>query len=161
MDIVSHEHIEIPTAFSIRVRFSTLLGLDPEPIAPRYSHSGDAGADIRAQQDVDIDRGATAKIPTGLCFEIPAGYEGQVRTRSGMASKGLVAVQGTIDHGYTGEVFVLLHNTSREMQFVRVGDRIAQVVVSPIVRAVFRHVPHASLTHSERGPNGFGSSGIS
>jgi dUTP pyrophosphatase len=99
-------------------------------------------------------------IPTGLCLEIPQGHEGQIRSRSGLALKhGVMCLNspGTIDADYRGEVQVILANLSQEPFTLRRGDRIAQLVVAPVVQAELLEV--ALLSESERGPNGFGSTG--
>lgn len=129
---------------------------------PRYSTSNAAGADIAAAlgEDLRISPGERAAVPTGLYLELPAGYEGQVRPRSGLALKyGLTVLNspGTIDSDYRGEVRVILVNLGSEPYVVRDGERIAQLVVAPVSRAEF--VPKEELAESDRGSGGFGSTG--
>ena len=133
-----------------------------DAVLPSYKTSGAAGADVSAflQEDVTIEPGDTSLIPTGLYFEIPEGFEIQVRPRSGLAFKNSVTVlnaPGTIDSDYRGELKVLLINHGKEPFVVHNGDRIAQIVVSPVVLASF--VRAKDLSETERGQNGFGSTG--
>lgn len=129
---------------------------------PGYSSAGAAGADVRAAvtEPLIIGPGARAAVATGLVFEIPDGYEVQVRPRSGLAiSHGLTVVNapGTIDSDYRGELRVLLVNLGSEPVTVERGDRVAQLVIAPVARAEF--VEHESLSLTERGEGGFGSTG--
>ena len=130
---------------------------------PRYESSGAAGMDIRAfiEAEITIPPMGRAKIPTGLFVEIPQGYEAQIRPRSGLAARQGVTVlnaPGTIDSDYRGEVEVLLVNLGDEPFTVKNGDRIAQMVISPVSRANFSEVK--SLSETDRGNGGFGSTGI-
>lgn len=129
---------------------------------PAYQTPASAGMDLRAALDAPLvlEPGARSLIPTGLRLEIPPGYEGQVRPRSGLALKrGLTVLNapGTIDADYRGEVGVILINLSREAQRIEPGERIAQLVFAPVARAVL--VESDSLADSERGAGGFGSTG--
>lgn len=126
-----------------------------------YAKEGDAGFDLRAVVPFDLAPNERRLIPTGISVAVPAGYELQVRSRSGMALRsGLVVANGvgTIDAGYRGEVGVILHNIGRHPQTVHYGDRIAQGVLSAVPRMYFVEVDE--LPTSERGGNGFGSSGV-
>jgi dUTP pyrophosphatase len=127
---------------------------------PRYETGGSAGLDLRADEPVALAPGERKHVPTGLAVEIPHGYEGQVRPRSGLALRlgvGMVNAPGTIDSDYRGEVGVILVNHGREpVSFVR-GERIAQLVISPVIRAELVLVDE--LTDSDRGAGGFGSTG--
>lgn len=130
---------------------------------PSYKTSGAAGADVRAflQSDIVLCPGEYSLIPTGLSFEIPEGYEMQVRPRSGLAFKNGVTVlntPGTIDSDYRGELKVLLINFGKEDFTVKNGDRIAQIVIAPVTQADFVKVE--LLSQTERGEGGFGSTGI-
>jgi dUTP pyrophosphatase len=121
--------------------------------------AGAAGMDLFADVDgtVDMPPGGRALIPTGLSVEIPAGYEAQVRPRSGLALRHgvtLLNAPGTIDSDYRGEVMVLLVNLGDQPFAVRRGDRIAQMVVAPVSRAELREAD--ILSHSARGDGGFG-----
>jgi dUTP pyrophosphatase len=135
--------------------------LDPELPLPDYAHPGDAGADLRAAEEVVLAPGGRATVGTGLAVAVPDGYAAFVHPRSGLASRhGITVVNapGTIDAGYRGEVRVVLLNTDRAEPFtVRRGDRIAQLVVQPVSRARFVEV--AELPPSPRGEGGFGSTG--
>lgn len=129
---------------------------------PAYASAGAAGADVRAALDAPlvIAAGERVAIPTGLAVEVPAGYEVQVRPRSGTAwRRGLTVVNapGTIDSDYRGELMVLMINLGSEPATVEDGDRIAQLVVAPVTRARFVEVD--DLTTTERGSGGFGSTG--
>ena len=127
---------------------------------PRYETAGSAGLDLRADEPVSLAPGERRLVPTGLAVEIPRGHEGQVRPRSGLALRlgvGMVNAPGTIDSDYRGEVGVILVNHGREpVSFAR-GERIAQLVVAPVVRAELVLVDE--LADSDRGAGGFGSTG--
>jgi dUTP pyrophosphatase len=127
---------------------------------PRYETDGAAGLDLRADEPVTLAPGERRLVPTGLALEIPPGHEGQVRPRSGLAVRhgvGMVNAPGTIDSDYRGEVGVVLVNHGQApVSFAR-GDRIAQLVIAPVVRAELALVE--DLSASARGGNGFGSTG--
>lgn len=130
---------------------------------PTYQSVGAAGADVYAfiPQDILLQPGKRVLIPTGLCFQIPEGYEIQVRPRSGLAAKNGVTclnTPGTIDSDYRGEVKVLLINLGEEPFLIHNGDRIAQLVVAPVLQAQFTSVDF--LDSTERGAGGFGSTGV-
>jgi dUTP pyrophosphatase len=130
---------------------------------PEYATAGAAGADLCAaiEEDVALEPGARKAVPTGLVLEIPEGYEGQVRPRSGLALKaGLTVVNapGTIDSDYRGELRVLLVNLGPTTSKISRGERIAQLVIAPVTRARFSAA--AELSASERGGGGFGSTGV-
>ncbi len=132
-------------------------------LLPVYKTDGAAGADICAfvQPPVTIAPGESSLIPTGLCFAIPQGYEVQVRPRSGLAAKNGVTVlntPGTIDSDYRGEIKIILINLGKTPFVVNNGDRIAQIIVAPVVRGNF--VPADSLDETVRGAGGFGSTGV-
>lgn len=132
-------------------------------VVPSYKTAGAAGADVCAliKEPVVIPAGKFAMIPTGLFFEIPQGYEIQVRPRSGLAAKNGVTVlntPGTIDSDYRGELRILLINFGENDFVVNSGDRIAQIIVSPVTTADF--IITDSLSDTERGEKGFGSTGV-
>lgn len=135
--------------------------VDPDLPLPAYARPGDAGADLHAVEDVLLGPGQRALVGTGVAVELPTGTVGLVHPRSGMAARhgiGIVNAPGTVDAGYRGEIKVCLinHDTERSYQ-VRRGDRIAQLVVQPVLRAVFAEVEQ--LSASERGSGGHGSTG--
>jgi dUTP pyrophosphatase len=129
---------------------------------PDYASAGAAGLDLRAavESDLALLPGARIAVPTGLRLEIPAGFEGQVRPRSGLALRHGVTVAnapGTIDSDYRGELQVILLNLGDEPFVIRRGERVAQLVLSPVVRAEL--VEAEDLEQSVRGTGGFGSTG--
>lgn len=129
---------------------------------PLYASEGAAGADLRAALDapLTIRPGERALVPTGLVLEIPSGFEGQVRARSGLAlKKGLALANGvgTIDADYRGEVGVAVVNLGAEPVTIARGERIAQLVIAPVARAAFAEA--GTLRASARGTGGFGSTG--
>ena len=130
---------------------------------PEYASAGAAGMDLRAfiETDVTIPPLGRARIPTGLFIEIPSGYEAQVRPRSGLAYNHGVTVlnsPGTIDSDYRGEVGVILVNFGEEPFTVRNGERIAQMIISPVIRV--QVTEQEFLSETERGCGGYGSTGI-
>ena len=132
-------------------------------IVPEYKTVGAAGADVYAflKEPVLIAVGKSCIIPTGVFYEIPEGFEIQVRPRSGLAAKNGVTVlntPGTIDSDYRGELQVILINLGNEDFVVRNGDRIAQIIVAPVIQGNFVQVKNLSVT--ERGQKGFGSTGV-
>ena len=136
---------------------------DPRAALPQYESSGAAGMDLRAfiDQEITIPPFGRAKISTGLFMEIKLGYEAQVRPRSGLAaSTGITVLNtpGTIDSDYRGEVEVILINMGDEPFTVKNGERIAQMVISPVVRVLVSEADF--LSETKRGTGGFGSTGI-
>ena len=132
-------------------------------VVPEYKTAGAAGADICAllSEPITIASGKTAIVQTGLFFEIPEGYEVQVRPRSGLAAKNSVTVlnsPGTIDSDYRGEIKVILINLGEKDFVINSGDRIAQIVINPVTQATFQITDELSST--ERGTGGFGSTGV-
>lgn len=130
---------------------------------PAYATAGAAGADVVAAvaSELVLSPGGRVAVPTGLVVAVPEGFEIQVRPRSGMALHHGVTVAnapGTVDSDYRGEVMVILANLSGAPYTVRRGDRIAQLVVAPVVRAEFS--PQEFLPGSSRGAAGFGSTGV-
>lgn len=138
-----------------------LRQLDPELEPPTYAHAGDAGADLRSRDSFVLEPGERRLVPTGIAIAVPEGYAAFVHPRSGLAARhgvSIVNTPGTIDAGYRGEVRVCLVNTDRQVAVpIARGDRIAQLVVQPVSRAVF--VPVAQLPDSSRGSGGYGSTG--
>src|SRR5260370_4501966 len=135
--------------------------LDPGLPLPGYAHPGDAGADLVTAVDVELAPGQRAVVPTGVAIALPAGYAAFVHPRSGLAARHgvtIVNAPGTVDAGYRGEIRVTLLNTDgdKPVRFQR-GDRIAQLVIQRVERAVFHEVD--VLPGSARGDGGFGSTG--
>lgn len=127
---------------------------------PEYQSAHASGADAFAATDATIEPGAVALVPTGLYFEIPKGYEVQVRPRSGLALKHGVTVlnaPGTIDSDYRGEVKIILVNHGKLAFHIKKGDRIAQLVAHKVERMTFEKAE--KLDESQRGHGGFGSTG--
>lgn len=130
---------------------------------PSYGSQEAAGMDLCAAVDEDfiLEGGRHTLVPTGFSVAIPEGFEGQVRPRSGLAAKSMITVlntPGTIDSDYRGEIKVILMNHGRTQFRIRRGDRIAQMVISPVTRAAIVLVDE--LSDTERGEGGFGSTGI-
>lgn len=143
--------------------------MDSRASVPVYQTEHAAGLDLAAclprgeiaTGEIAIEPGRIVKVPTGLALAIPEGFEGQVRARSGLATRhGLTLPNspGTIDADYRGELFVALINLGREAVVIRHGDRIAQLVIAPVARARVEVVD--SLDETPRGEGGFGSTGI-
>ncbi|PKL83338.1 MAG: dUTP diphosphatase [Ignavibacteriae bacterium HGW-Ignavibacteriae-3] len=129
---------------------------------PEYATEGSSGLDLRAAVDKEmkIEKGKVALVPTNLRVEIPAGYEIQIRPRSGLAAKngiGVLNSPGTIDSDYRGEIKVILFNFGEEDFIIHRGDRIAQMVISKVYRADLIVV--GDLNNSSRGEGGFGHTG--
>ncbi len=145
------------TEVSVRVsRLPHGEGLD----LPRYATSGAAGMDVVAAESVILAPGARHAVATGLALAIPAGYEVQVRPRSGLALKHGITVPntpGTIDSDYRGELKVILINHGAEPFAIARGDRVAQLVLAPVTRAGWVEVTELDAT--ARGDGGFGSTG--
>ncbi|EEK53127.1 Deoxyuridine 5'-triphosphate nucleotidohydrolase, DUTP [Bacillus cereus BGSC 6E1] len=132
---------------------------------PKYAKPGDSGFDLVVAEDTVIWPGETKVVPTGLSFEIPPGYELQVRPRSGISrNTKLRVILGTVDSGFRGEVGVIVDNTERNLgvnmkaHVIERGTRIAQGVIAPVVTAHF--VETDELSESQRGSAGFGSTGV-
>lgn len=138
-----------------------LARLDPDMPVPSYAHPGDAGADLCTTVDAELAPGQRAVLPTGIAIALPDGLAAFVHPRSGLAVRygvSLVNAPGTVDAGYRGEIRVSVINLDpvSTVSFRR-GDRIAQLVIQPVVRGVFVEVTR--LPGSHRGDGGFGSTG--
>lgn len=135
--------------------------LDPGLEAPSYAHPGDAGADLRAREDVVLQPGERKLVPTGVAIALPEGFVALIHPRSGLATRhGLTIVNapGTVDAGYRGEIAVTLLNTDATQPIeLHRGDRIAQMVIQRVEYAQF--IPVNELSGSVRGTGGFGSTG--
>lgn len=136
--------------------------LREDAILPTYKTTGASGMDLYIPDDIDVHSGLTVKIPLGFAVELPAGYELQIRPRSSLSLQNTYLCQlGTVDNDYRGEIAVIIHNPNQfgtKLCFKR-GDRIAQAVITPVIRAEL--VESAELTETERGHGGFGSTGLS
>lgn len=137
--------------------------LDKDLPMPRYQHEGDAGLDLPSRVDFVLEPGERAMIPTGIAVAIPRGYAGFVLPRSGLASRhgiALVNSPGLVDAGYRGEMAIVMINTDKHEPFhIKRGDRIAQLVIQPVIEATTVQV--AELDSTSRGAGGFGSTGRS
>ncbi|WP_245472155.1 dUTP diphosphatase [Mesorhizobium sp. M7A.F.Ca.CA.002.12.1.1] len=140
--------------------------LHPDAKAPVYGSDEAAGADLCAIETVWLNSYRIRLVRTGVSIELPKGYEAQVRPRSGLALKHGVTVinsPGTIDSDYRGEIAVIMTLIGRDPDVIfeiKPGDRIAQLVIAPVVRATFGFVGDEELSGSERGTGGFGSTGV-
>ena len=135
--------------------------LDPELPLPSYAKPGDAGADLYSRIDLELAPGERAMVPTGIAIALEPGYVALVHPRSGRAAKeglGMVNAPGTVDAGYRGELQVILINhDSKNPISIKRGERIAQLVIQPVIRAELVEVE--SLPGTNRGVGGFGSTG--
>lgn len=131
---------------------------------PEYSTEGSSGMDLRSSEDLEIQPGEIKLVSTGLKAAIPEGFEIQIRPRSGLALKKSVTVlntPGTIDSDYRGEIKVILVNLGKDVFTITRGDRIAQMVLAPVCRALLERVAtEDELSGTQRGTGGFGSTGV-
>lgn len=130
---------------------------------PSYQTEGAAGMDVHSAGRYVITPGKTDMIDTNLAVEVPEGFELQCRSRSGLAAKSSVFVlnsPGTIDSDYRGEIKVILHNAGEDTLYINKGDRVAQLVLAPVTRCEPVEVDYEDLSGTERGGNGFGSTGL-
>lgn len=140
----------------LTVKMKKVTQADVEP--PRYQTDGAAGFDLRAAVAVRVPDGGKALVPCGYAFEIPPGYEGQVRGRSSMTKCGVYCPLGTIDSDFRGEVSVYIDNRSGGSLYVSIGDRIAQMVIAPAPQVRLELADE--LSDTVRGTGGFGSTGV-
>jgi len=142
---------------TVEIKFQKL---HPDAQIPSYAHVGDAGADVYSVAEVTLQPSDRAAIPTGLAVDIPLGYEIQVRPKSGLALKHGITVlnsPGTVDAGYRGEIQVIVINLGKEVYTFAKGQKIAQLVLKPVIQAQYIE---GELGTSDRGVGGFGSTGI-
>lgn len=135
--------------------------IHPDAVLPAYAHANDAGMDLRSVDDVVVPSGGRALVHTGLVMALPPMHEGQVRPRSGLALKHGITVlntPGTIDAGYRGEVGVILANFGDADFSVKKGDKIAQLVIAPVLQPAVAEIDVVDET--DRGAGGFGSTGV-
>lgn len=133
--------------------------LHEDAIIPSYAHSTDSGFDLHSIEEGVLYQGQSAMIRTGLAFSIPEGFEIQVRPRSGLAAKkSLQSHFGTVDQAYRGEVAIIMFNHSHTPFTFKKGDKLAQGVLAPILQAKLVEIDN--LDETDRGTNGFGSTGV-
>lgn len=133
------------------------ITLDPHGIMPTRAHSTDAGLDLYSPINVTIGAGKHRRIDTGVHVQLPKGTAGFIKSKSGLMSKHGITTDGTIDEGYTGQIGVILFNSSQQTYHVKQYDKIAQLVVVPVLYPKVELV--SALEGSERGSKGFGSTG--
>lgn len=131
--------------------------LDEGAYAPERAHATDAGLDIKSPISIGVMPYGRTKIDTGVHVEIPEGYVGMLKSKSGLMAWNGITSEGTIDAGYTGSIQVVLFNNSRDVFIVEPGMKISQLVILPVVTPRIRVV--SSIDGGERGDNGFGSTG--
>lgn len=138
--------------------------LNEDAIEPKYNYDGDSGFDLYSVEDVELDAFSRVLVPTGLSFSVPDGFEIQVRPKSGLAlNYGLTVLNtpGTVDSGYIGEIKVILFNTTPNKIVIEKGTKVAQAVLCPVVNGKWvKLVQKLTFDETERGNNGFGSTGI-
>lgn len=123
--------------------------------APDRAHYNDSGADVFAAEDVEIPAHSVRKVPTGVGVKLPDGYDAVIHCKSGLSScGGILAANAPIDAGYTGEIHAILYNTNDYDIEIKAGEKVGQLVVRPVIYAEF-----VDQLGSERGSNGFGSTG--
>lgn len=122
--------------------------------APKRAHYNDAGADVYVMNNYILEPGTTTKIPLGFGLELPDGFAAFVFPRSGLSAKGIVCELPPIDSGYKGEIHAIVSNVSNKKYEINDGDRIGQIVIVPMISAIF-----TTEKHEERGTSGFGASG--
>ncbi len=131
--------------------------LDSDAKLPERKRDGDAGLDLYCIEDFEIEPNEIKIVRTGIAVEIPKGYFGMVKDRSGLASKGLHVLAGIIDENYRGEIKVVLINLGKEKLKFEKHSRIAQLLIIPYLKV---EIKEDELSQTERGENGFGSSGL-
>lgn len=136
-----------------------LQKLDAEAKLPSYAHAGDAGMDVYALQEVVLRPGERTIVPTGIAMAVPQGYVALVWDKSGRAVKnGITTMAGVIDAGYRGEVGIVIYNASVEAVTIGKHEKVAQILIQPVVSAELEEVD--SLDDTDRGEGGFGSTGV-
>lgn len=125
---------------------------------PEKAHEGDLGYDLFAARAVDILPGETKLVPTGIAIQFPFGFGGIIKDRSSVAKRGLFTAAGVIDNGYVGEIQVMFYNSGKEIMEVNIGDKIAQLLLTPVVTTQVAEVEEV-VAQDQRGSGGFGSTG--
>jgi dUTP pyrophosphatase len=136
---------------------------NPLAVIPEYKSHGAAGMDLSSVENKQVLPGQVCVVDTGLLIELARGYEAQIRPRSGLAAKNGITVlntPGTIDSDYRGLVKVILINHGKEPFDIQIGDRIAQLVIAKVERAFVCEAKKEFMSSTNRGPNGFGSTGV-
>ena len=131
--------------------------LHPDARLPQYARPGDAGMDLFSRDTRTLEQGEPFLFKLGFAIEIPQGYVALVKDRSGLAARGITTLGGVIDQTYRGELGVVLLNTTEREHLVKPGDRIAQLLIIPIATAEMEEA--AELSETDRGEEGFGSTG--
>lgn len=155
-----NQHFESQFTSSVELKYIN----ESENVNPDYVYKSDSGFDLRASEDVWVFPNSRVLVPTGLKFDIPDGYEIQVRSKSGLAlNQGLFVLNspGTVDSGYLGEVKVIIFNTTTEKVKIVKGQKIAQAVLCPVVNGKWVSLIQTnSMDNKDRNDNGFGSTGL-
>lgn len=150
---------DLPTNGPLTVPIKLFTNSSDFSVVPKKAYSTDACYDVMAAESVFIAAGKTERIRLGFGLQLPVGWEAQIRPRSGLSSKGLIGLFGTVDAAYRGEVAAIVFNASGQPWYVEPGMRVAQMAIRPVFDTVFATV--AELEESDRGTGGFGSTGLS
>ena len=138
--------------------------IHPDAVTPSYAYPSDSGFDLHSVIDTSVPPLSRMIVPTGLKFNIKDGFEMQVRPKSGLALKeGLTVLNtpGTVDSGYNGEVKVILYNSTQNTIYIKLGQKIAQACICPVVNGKWINLQEVSdISEKDRGQNGFGSTGV-
>jgi dUTP pyrophosphatase len=149
---------------SIRTQTLKVKKLNPDAVLPKYNYPSDSGFDLHSVEDIIIPAFGRAFVPTGLSFQFSEGLEIQVRTKSGLAiNQGLMVLNspGTVDQGYSGEIKVIIFNTNNATVTIPKGMKVAQAVLCPVLNGKFVDLVEVdTFEETDRGSNGFGSTGI-
>jgi dUTP pyrophosphatase len=132
--------------------------LNPDAKTPKYAHKGDAGMDLFSCEDTVLQPGERKMVPTGISLGFPEGYVALIWDKSGIAASGIKTMGGVIEHTYRGEYKVIMLNTSSEAYEIKKGQKIAQLLIQPVVSADIQEV--SELSETSRGEGAFGSTGL-
>ena len=133
--------------------------LRADAIIPHYNHDGDAGMDVYSVDDVILWPNEPVAVPTGISIELPKGYVSLIWDKSGLALKsGITTMAGVLDSNYRGEYKIVLFNTTNQYHYIKKGEKIAQILIQPIIQAEVEEV--TELSETTRGSGGFGSTGL-
>jgi dUTP pyrophosphatase len=142
----------------------TFFKSNPDAVSPKYAYESDSGFDLYSTEEMTISSLDRILIPTGIHIDIPEGYEIQVRSKSGLALKqGLMVLNspGTVDQGYTGEIQIIMFNTTKNKVKIEKGQKVAQAVLCPVVSGKWINIIEKNkLNIKDRNENGFGSTGL-